>query len=202
MLLSEISREFLWSIGVQGTDKDVVHNYCKYFYDETFEKYADKKITLMEVGVLNGASLVMWHKYFKNAQKIIGIDRGGISSKWEPYFLEYLKTCQSKEIIQILYGDAYCDIFASSIKDDFDIIIDDGDHNVQSQIKFINLYLKKLKPNGILVIEDVFNPDVLLNSFQYHSKYDAKIIDLRDIPPGSNDSALFVISVKNEVCSR
>lgn len=196
MLLSELSKEFLWPIGVQGTDKEIVHNYCRYFYDEAFKKYADQKISLMEVGVLNGASLVMWHKYFKNAQKIIGIDRGGISAKWEPHFLQYLETCPNRDVVQILYGDAYSEAFASSLQDNFDIIIDDGDHKIQSQTKFIELYLKKLKPNGILVIEDVFNPDILFDNFQYHSEYDVKIIDLRNIPPGSNDSTLFVVTLK------
>ena len=89
MLLSELSRDFLWSIGLQGTDKDVVHNYCKYFYDTVFEKYIDQKINLMEVGILNGASIVMWHRCFKNAQKILGIDKGQ-TYLIHPYFSQDL----------------------------------------------------------------------------------------------------------------
>ena len=37
----------------------------------------------------------------------------------------------------------------------FDIIIDDGPHTLKSQIEFLKLYRNILKPNGILIIEDL-----------------------------------------------
>ena len=48
----------------------------KYFdvYDSVFEKYRDKKITFVEVGVFNGGSLEIWKKYFHPESRIIGID--------------------------------------------------------------------------------------------------------------------------------
>ena len=38
----------------------------KYFdvYDSVFEKYRDKKITFVEVGIFNGGSLEIWKKFF------------------------------------------------------------------------------------------------------------------------------------------
>ena len=50
--------------------------WIKYFevYDQIFEKFRDKKITFVEVGVLNGGSLEMWKKYFHPESRIIGID--------------------------------------------------------------------------------------------------------------------------------
>lgn len=196
MLLSELSKDLLWSIGLPPActcDKDIVHNYCKYFYDIVFEKYADQKINLMEIGILNGASIVMWHRYFKNAQKIIGIDKGQ-PYLINPYFSRYLEICSNREVIETMNGDAYSEFFASSVKDDFDIIIDDGDHQIESQIKFLNLYLKKLKSNGILIIEDVFQPDVLLKNAPDPLKYHSEIIDLSHLPPCSGDSKLFVVT--------
>ena len=43
-------------------------------YEEMFEKYVGKKITFVEVGVLQGGSLFMWREYFGKDARIIGID--------------------------------------------------------------------------------------------------------------------------------
>ena len=43
-------------------------------YEEMFNKYIGKKITFVEVGVLQGGSLFMWREYFGKDARIIGID--------------------------------------------------------------------------------------------------------------------------------
>ena len=43
-------------------------------YDKIFNKYQDKKITFVEIGVGDGGSLFMWRSYFENKIRIIGID--------------------------------------------------------------------------------------------------------------------------------
>ena len=54
--------------------------YCtkhqKYFeiYEEILSKYVDKKIIVVEIGVLSGGSLLMWKKFFGEKARIIGID--------------------------------------------------------------------------------------------------------------------------------
>ena len=48
----------------------------KYFpvYKNLFEKYRNKKITFVEIGVLDGGSLEIWKDYFGSKARIIGID--------------------------------------------------------------------------------------------------------------------------------
>ena len=48
----------------------------KYFpvYEELLSKYKNKRITFVEVGILNGGSLEIWKKYFGENSRIIGID--------------------------------------------------------------------------------------------------------------------------------
>ena len=50
--------------------------YEKYFdvYDKSFDRFRNKKITFVEVGVLNGGSLEIWKDYFHKDSRIIGID--------------------------------------------------------------------------------------------------------------------------------
>ena len=64
--------------------------YSSYFdtYDKIFSKFINKKITFVEVGVLNGGSLFMWRKYFGKKARIIGVDNNQ-SAK----FLEKYKCC-------------------------------------------------------------------------------------------------------------
>lgn len=192
MLLSELS---------QHTDKDITHNYCTHFYNKAFEKYKNEKINLLEIGVLNGASLIMWHEYFKNAEKIVGVDRNGPPDpNLNSLFSQYLKTCSNTNAINIITGDAYNESLVYSLENDFDIIIDDGDHSLNNQIKFINFYSKKLKKGGMLIIEDVFYVDDLFDNID-KLKFNIEIIDLRKIHPYSNDSVIFVISMKELVAN-
>ena len=63
--------------------------FSSYFdtYDKIFSRYINKKITFVEVGILNGGSLFMWRKYFgkkatiyrstkKNKKYMIQDDKG------------------------------------------------------------------------------------------------------------------------------
>ena len=57
----------------------------KYFsvYEQLFEKYRNKKITFVEIGVLDGGSLEIWKKYFGKDSRIIGIDNNSNCKKFE-----------------------------------------------------------------------------------------------------------------------
>jgi len=61
--------------------------------------------------------------------------------------------------VELLHGvDAYDkevskDLFNKGYK--FDIILDDGDHQFDSQIKFFNNYYDLLNPGGVLICEDI-----------------------------------------------
>ena len=83
-----------------------------------------------------------------------------------------------------------------SIKEvDFDIIIDDGPHSLQSQKDALRLYLPKLKPNGILIIEDIQSLGMLV-FFKFISqiplKFSVRTFDYRSDRKG-DDNVLFVV---------
>jgi hypothetical protein len=65
--------------------------------------------------------------------------------------------------------------------DYFDYIIDDGPHNVQSQIYAIENWLSKVKKGGKLIIEDIQGPLALtkLENLCISKDLDFKIFDLR-----------------------
>ena len=66
------------------------NKYKKYFdiYNQLFKKFTGKKITIVEIGILNGGSLFMWRKYFGKKARIIGIDLNSKTKQLEKYGFE------------------------------------------------------------------------------------------------------------------
>lgn len=180
-----------------NTDKEWAHNYISEFYEEAFAPYREKNISLLEIGVQNGYSMLMWQEYFTSA-KIFGLD---VDDKG---FIPL-------ENISYIKGDAYTEDIANDFSDDtFDIIIDDGPHSFNSQIEFLLRYTSKLKPGGMIVIEDIqspvwpIGPDYLrlfettikavekTNNTEYNTKF------VRTAGQAVSDSLLFVVERINK----
>lgn len=136
----------------RGTDKGDKKSYIEKFYERHFAVYQDQPIKLMEIGFRHGASLALWSKYFAKGS-ILGVDNFSDVAVGQdlPVVEEWIK----RHNIQISMGDAYSKLFANKIGDQFDIIIDDGPHTLRSQQIALELYLPKLKPTGIFVVEDI-----------------------------------------------
>lgn len=127
------------------TDKASPHTYVQNFYEKEFEKYKDKKINFLEIGICSGGSFILWSEYFENPNSLIGIDCTD----------EYLHPeCKNIKGVDFYFNDAYDKDFVSTLPS-FDIAIDDGQHTFESQIQFLELYLPKLNKGGVLIIEDV-----------------------------------------------
>ena len=145
--MSIISQPKLSEIGrFYRTDKaDVFHSYL-HIYEKYFHDFKDKYISVLEIGIRNGASLRTWKSYFKNA-KIYGID---IDPK-----CKHLEERQVKiEIGSQDDVDFLRNCFGKNT--DFDIIIDDGSHiNSMMIASFEYLFNNRLNSNGIYIIEDL-----------------------------------------------
>lgn len=134
----------------------------KYFdvYDQIFERFRDKKITFVEVGVLNGGSLEIWKEYFHKDSRIIGIDLNPECKKLE------------QKGVEIFIGDQSSDVFW----DDFfkkvgkvDILLDDGGHTNLQQIVTIVKSVKNINDDGLIITEDTHSS--YMSKFGNPSKY-------------------------------
>jgi len=130
----------LQQIGLKhNTDKAFFHKYLD-FYEKHLPKPSFKG-RLLEIGVMDGASLLMWREYYPDAE-IVGVD---IDSK------SHLEI----DHVVILQLDA---TVPEQMKDlgYFDVIIDDGSHMTKDQqASFEWLYYNQLTPGGIYVLEDL-----------------------------------------------
>jgi hypothetical protein len=130
-----------------NTDKkSSVHNYTEIYWELFKDKPKDVK-NFLEIGVLNGSSLKVWKDFFTEAQ-IKAIDINSYCKKFE----------EDRVKISIGPQENY-DFLKSEFLDknlNFDVIIDDGSHISDHQIKsFEFLFVNCLTPGGIYVIEDV-----------------------------------------------
>lgn len=128
-------------------DTDKINNRFLEFYDPILQPWIHKEITLLEIGIHKGGSLLLWRDYFPHGT-IVGID-----TKMPEGF-------SAGERIHIFEGDQSDIRFLSKVADTlapkgFDIIIDDASHIADfTRIAFWHLFDNHLKPGGLYVVED------------------------------------------------
>lgn len=170
----------------RGSDKGTSHSYIE-VYDRLLSRFVGKNATLLEIGVASGKSLLMWEEFLVNGI-VYGIDKIGM-----PNIL--------KDHPKIVYEqmDAYDPLllenFSKSKK--FDIIIEDGSHVLDDQLRAVFTLAPRLKDDGLMIVEDVMPFDhaekmvSLING--------AEIIDLR--ANGNDKDDVLVVFKKHDVVS-
>jgi predicted O-methyltransferase YrrM len=174
------------------TDKDTLHSYL-----ETYEKlFREKRListAIMEIGVSNGGSIKLWNDYFSNAS-IYGIDIMDMRDIIKDIKKDYPR------INLFLNLDAY-KINPQLFNKKFDIIIEDGDHELSNQIIFLKNYLPILEDDGILIIEDIQKiEDIQILTNETPEEY-KKFIEIYDLRENKNryDDILFVINKNKRI---
>jgi hypothetical protein len=129
-----------------GTDKaSTGHNYA-HTYESLFWQRRDDQITLLEIGVWEGASLAMWRAYFPHAL-IVGLDVDTSRAR-----SDYIDGSH------IHQGDASKEEFIAEIIGEygvFDIVIDDGSHMSRLAQSSFRLLWPHVASRGWYVIEDL-----------------------------------------------
>lgn len=125
-----------------------VKKHKNYFpiYEEVLNIYRNQEVKVLEIGVLDGGSLLLWKRYLGSKAKVVGLDIN-------PRALEL----NSSEF-DIVIGDQGDKEVWQRIKNtygDFDVIIDDGGHTNRQQIIALIESSAILKNRGKLIVEDV-----------------------------------------------
>lgn len=133
------------------TDKRHCHPYTL-FYDGLFKSYKNEPLKIAELGILDGASLLMWQEYFPNSN-LYGFE-------YNVALIDNFRQKYNNDRITLSYIDV---TNKDSIKNTFnglnimyDIIIEDTTHQFEDQIRVIENIYKYLKPGGVLIVEDIF----------------------------------------------
>lgn len=153
-----------------GSDKD--SNGYSHLYSVLFDSLRDKQMNVLEIGIGTmtpnalssmkgympdtykpGASHRAWNDYFVNS-RIYGVDIQPDTQFEENRIKTMLCSSIDKNAVDNMMNDL-------DIK--FDIIIDDGWHLDDAQLKTLGNFFQYLKEDGLYIIEDIY-PGSKLNS--------------------------------------
>lgn len=126
---------------------NVIDKWLHYFdiYESYFSSFKDRPVNILEIGVFQGGSLLMWKSYFHKDSKIFGID-----------FNPECKMFEGDNISIHIGSQADMDFLSDFLSKNpkFDIIIDDGSHRVDHQRLSFEKLFPQLNDGGVYICED------------------------------------------------
>lgn len=134
-------------LSLERYDTDKVPSGYLEWYDPILQPLVGQKITVLELGVLNGGSLRLWRDYFPGAT-VVGIDE------------QLPSDVGGEERIHLFQGSQDDTAFLSDVArrtapSGFDLIIDDASHiGTLTRVAFWHLFDNHLKSSGLYAIED------------------------------------------------
>lgn len=156
----------------------IIDKWLHYFdlYEKFFSKYRGKDINILEIGIQNGGSTLMWKEYFtKNSQgrvNIYGLDIDprckALEQKWE-------KNHEGGGgMIKIFVGSQEDRAFLRDLKTKIpkiDILIDDGGHTMKQQITTFEELFDHISEDGLYWCEDCHTSYLKGYNAGYKKKY-------------------------------
>jgi|TARA_B110000037_G_C17008750_1_gene460346 hypothetical protein len=131
-------------------------------YENIFNRFKNKKIIFVEIGVGDGGSLHMWRAFFGKKARIIGIELNPDAKKLEDDGFEiYIGDQSTKEFWYKFYKKI----------GKIDILLDDGGHRNLQQITSVVESIKNIKNGGMILVEDTCSSYMKKMGFGNPSKY-------------------------------
>jgi len=159
---SDKANKFLKNKNSQG------HGYSNHYTNE-LKNLKEKKMNILEIGSYSGASAAAFTKFFFNS-KIFCFDINISNFKYSSKNIEVygLDINNQKDLQKVLKK-----IFSTHNFKNFDLIIDDGSHNLSDILFSFNFFFKYLNKKGFFILEDYKLP----NYYDYNKNVDDILID-------------------------
>lgn len=128
-----------------GADKSSEQHGFTAVYEQFLEPFRDHPITMLEIGVFEGASVRMWRDYFPHA-RIYAIDFDASARR------------HGDARITVLVGNQMDPEFLDTVvaaSGPLDFVVDDGGHRPEQQLTSLFHLWEHLKLGGVYAIEDV-----------------------------------------------
>ncbi|NNV54318.1 class I SAM-dependent methyltransferase [Limnovirga soli] len=131
----------------ESLDDKLIHKWDHYIevYETYFEKYRNKEVHVLEIGVSQGGSIELWKRYFGDKLHLYGVDINPRCKELE------------EDGVKIFIGEQEDKNFLSELKSSIpklDILIDDGGHTMIQQIVTFEEMYEHVKEDGIYLCED------------------------------------------------
>ena len=125
----------------------VLDKWIHYFpiYTRHFQPYRGRPVRILEIGIYRGGSLDMWQWFFGDQVTLVGADIDPNAKA----------AADPRHVVEI--GDQTDPEFlrrVAEVHGPFDIIIDDGGHEMQQQIVTAETLFPLLRDGGVFLVED------------------------------------------------
>ena len=151
----------------KGADREG-HGFSE-FYTNQLNNLKNKKINILEIGSYAGASAAAFVKFLPNSNIFcfdVNISNFKyVSKKIHVHGIDINNEKNVKKTLNKIFVDYH---FNS-----FDLIIDDGSHNLSDILSSLNFFFKFLKEKGIYIIEDFKHP----NYYEYNKNINHILVD-------------------------
>ena len=144
------------------------HGYSIY-YEKKLEIYKNKNLNILEIGSYAGASAAAFTKYLPKS-KIYCFDVNISNFKYKSDNINVfgLDINNQKKVVKTLNK-----IFSEQNFTQFDLIIDDGSHNLSDILMSLKFLFKYVKKQGLYIIEDYKHP----NYYKYNRNIDHLLVN-------------------------
>jgi hypothetical protein len=145
--IDELRDDPLFSYFTSHRAGRVLDKWIHYFpiYTRHLSPYRGRPVRLLEIGIYRGGSLDMWQWFFGPQVTLVGIDID----------VDAKAASDPRHVVEI--GDQTDPDFLRRVADQhspFDIIIDDGGHEMVQQITTAETLFPLLKDGGVYLVED------------------------------------------------
>lgn len=145
----------------KGDSITVRHNYAV-FYENFLKNKREETQLILEIGICGGKSLKAWEEYFPNTT-IIGLDIDNKTmynnDRTHTFMLDQSDEEQLKKFVEECNKENY----------QFDLIIDDGSHQMYDQQITLGYLFPLLKSGGVYFLEDL-HTSLADNGFYLYGK--------------------------------
>ncbi len=144
------------------------HGYSIY-YEKKLEIYKNKNLNILEIGSYAGASAAAFTKYLpKSKVYCFDVNISNFKYKSENINVYGIDINNQKKVFKTLNK-----IFLEQNFSKFDLIIDDGSHNLSDILVSLKIFFKYVKNEGLYIIEDYKHP----NYYKYNRNIDHLLVD-------------------------
>jgi len=181
------------------TDKGNGHSYIEY-YNSILTPFELIESNIMEIGILRGESIRLWHKALPKAN-IFALDNFSHSTLDSSSILHVKEKVTSLSRVTLIEpvdsrSPEEVDSNLKPLGKKFDVIIDDGDHSVEAQLRTFANFFPYLSKEGVYVIEDVIGMNaanrlavevrkhypkskICIHAFNFLHRHDDIIVEVR-----------------------
>ncbi len=128
---------------------------------------------ILEIGTYTGYSTICLARGLQPTGKLISIE---INDELSPIIFKYLKKAKLTDKVQVIFDDAKKVI--PQLTDLFDIVFIDAEK--KNYLKYYNLVFDKVKPGGIILVDNIFWNGKIFEQLEPSDTYTKGILEFNE----------------------